>query len=71
MDKYLLIEAKEEITRLRHRNEILEAQVGVMEVFGAALGFKRNEGGMTVDIAWKLQKEIDAMERPTDAATHA
>ena len=59
--KHLLIDAKHEITNLRRRNEILEAQQGVVEVFAAALGFKRGECGASIDVAGMLQKEIDAM----------
>lgn len=57
--KHLLMEAKHEILELRNRNAILEAQVGVVTVFAAALGLKRNDGGMAPDVAWALQKAID------------
>lgn len=60
--KTLLNQAKEEIVQLRRRNEILEAQVGVVEIFAAALGFKRNEGSMHADIVWELQRRIDEIE---------
>ena len=59
--KELLIEARQEILNLRRRNEILSAQMGVVEVFAAALGLKRNEGGMAPDVAWALQKKIDEL----------
>lgn len=59
--KELLIEARQEILDLRRRNEILTAQMGVVEVFAAALGLKRNEGGMAPDVAWELQKQIDEL----------
>lgn len=59
--KELLIEARQEIIGLRRRNEILSAQMGVVEVFAAALGLKRNEGGMAPDIAWALQAKIDEL----------
>ncbi len=62
--KELLMQAREEIVTLRRRNEILEAQVGVVEIFAAALGFKRNERGKAVDIAWLLQRRIDEMNTP-------
>jgi hypothetical protein len=62
--KHLLMDAKEEILSLRRRNEILEAQVGVVVVFAAALGLKRNEQGMAEDVAWKLQKKIDELDNP-------
>lgn len=74
--KHLLLEAKHEIEALRRRNQILEAQVGVVEVFAAALGLKRNEGGMAVDVAWSLQKAVDELDRaevsrPTNSAGEA
>lgn len=66
--KQLLNDAHHEIMRLRRDNEILRAQMGVVEVFAAVVGLKRNEGGMaTVDVAWQLQKEIDRLSMPQDA----
>jgi hypothetical protein len=59
--KHLLTEARQEILDLRRRNEILSAQMGVVEVFAAALGLKRSEGGMAPDVAWALQKKIDEL----------
>lgn len=59
--KELLTEARREILDLRRRNEILSAQMGVVEVFAAALGLKRNEGGASPDVAWALQKKIDEL----------
>ena len=61
--KTLLINAKQEILDLRRRNEILSAQMGVVEVFAAALGLKRNENGMAPDVAWSLQKQIDELNK--------
>lgn len=60
--KHLLIDAKNEITGLRRRNELLEAQQSVVEVFAAAFGLKRSQGGMSIDVAWMLQKEIDDLK---------
>ena len=62
--KELLIEARQEILDLRRRNEILSAQMGVVEIFAAALGLKRSEGGMAPDVAWALQKKIDELAAP-------
>jgi hypothetical protein len=59
--KELLAEARHEILDLRRRNELLSAQMAVVEVFAAALGMKRNEGGMAPDVAWALQKKIDEL----------
>ncbi len=62
--KHLLIEAKSEIERLRRRNEILEAKVEVMNLFGTVLHtYPNHDGGaMAVDIAWSLQKGIEELE---------
>jgi hypothetical protein len=59
--KQLLIDARNEIVELRRRAEILNAQIGVVEVFAAALGLRRGEGGMSPDVAWMLQRQIDEL----------
>lgn len=56
--KSLLNDALHEIRTLRRQNEILHAQMGVVEVFAAALGLKRNEGGMAPDVAFQLERKI-------------
>lgn len=61
MDIRLLIDAQQEILALRRRNELLEAKVSTMELFGLALktlpaSQSRVE---TVDIAWKLARAIE------------
>ena len=62
--KELLLDAKEEIVRLRRRNEVLEAQMQIVEVFGAAL-FARvgREQGAAPDVVWALEKKIDELAR--------
>lgn len=60
--KNLLITAKNEIVRLRRENEILRAQVGVVEVFAAVSGLRREPMGMVEDIAWILEREIAHMD---------
>lgn len=62
--KNLLMEAKNEIISLRRRNEILEAQMGIVEVFATALGLKSHPVGMAEDVAWKLQRKIDELNLP-------
>lgn len=57
--KDVLNSAVHEIRDLRRRNEILSAQMGVVEVFAAALGLKHGEGGMVPDVAWQLEREIE------------
>jgi hypothetical protein len=60
--KQLLIDARSEILRLRTHNEILSAQMQVVDIFAAALGLKHNFGGMTPDIAWELEKKIEELD---------
>lgn len=65
--KEMLLEARNEILNLRRRNELLTAQVGVVEVFAvevfaAVLGLRRNEGGAAPDVAWKLMKAYDDLD---------
>jgi hypothetical protein len=67
--KHLLIEARQEILDLRRRNEILSAQMGVVEVFAAALGLKRSEGGASPDVAWALQNKIAELSATKPDAT--
>jgi hypothetical protein len=57
----LLVSAKNEILELRRRNEVLTVQMDVVEIFAAALGLKRNSGGMSPDVAWELQRKIDEL----------
>lgn len=59
--KDLLNSARHEILDLRRRNEMLSAQMAVVEVFAAALGLKRNEMGASVDVAWQLDKAINEL----------
>ena len=59
--KDLLNSARHEILDLRRRNEILSAQMAVVEIFAAALGLKRNEQGASVDVAWQLDKAINEL----------
>ena len=62
--KNLLMQAREEILSLRRRNELLQAQVDVVTIFGAALLGPRPSQGMSIDVAWALQKEIDRLDAP-------
>ena len=59
--------ALEEIRTLRKSNEVLYAQVRVMETFRAALLGPERPQGMSVDVAWQLEKlvrEMDGPEKP-------
>lgn len=61
----LLRDAASEIRRLRRDNEILGAQVRVVEIFGAALAAHPPSQGSCVDIAWSLDREADRLTQPT------
>lgn len=52
----LLSWSSEEIRRLRRENEILNAQIYIVNVFANALGFKPQGGAMSEDIVWKMEK---------------
>lgn len=59
----VLREAAGEVRRLRQANQILAAQVRVVETFRAALS-GRDDGlkGMSEDIAWELERRAKAFE---------
>lgn len=56
--KELLTNAMHEIRNLRRANEILGAQMQVVEAFSLALGMPRSSNGMAPDIVWALEKKI-------------
>lgn len=71
-ERFLLLNKKEnqmrelmqraafEIRDLRRRNEFLEAQMLVVDVFAAALGLKRRDSSsMTIDIVWEIERELE------------
>lgn len=65
--KDLLLRAKYEIGALRRTNELLSAQMEVVNVFAVALGIRPQNQGASIDVAWELQREIDKLEA---APTH-
>lgn len=58
-ERQLLHQAANEITRLRRSNEILSAQVGVIEVFATALGMRQGGGLMGIDLVYEIQQELN------------
>ena len=60
--KHLLQDAATEIESLRRRNELLEAQVSVVEVFRVALMGPFRPMGASVDVVWQLRKKIEELE---------
>jgi len=61
--KQLLQDAIHEITTLRRQNEILTAQMAIVDVFAAALGLKRGYQAMTPDVVYQLQKKLDEITK--------
>lgn len=59
----LLASAKIEIVGLRRRNEVLAAQMDIVEIFAAALGLKRTNGGESIDVVWQLEKMMNKLEK--------
>ena len=62
--KDTLKSAIEEIRTLRRSNEILYAQVRVMETFRAALFGDERPQGASVDVVWQLEKLVRELENP-------
>lgn len=52
----------EEITRLRRANEVLAAQVRVIEVFERALFGAPRSQGMSEDPAWRLEQLVHTLK---------
>lgn len=63
--KNLLLHAQSEILTLRRHNEILQAKVDTMDLFGLVLRTQPQyqSMGMGEDIAWLIDKEVQEMER--------
>ena len=52
--RQLLIEARNELDTLRRQNQIMGAQIDVIEVFRAALIGPRQPMAMQVDLAYRI-----------------
>jgi uncharacterized protein YunC (DUF1805 family) len=57
-----MLMAASEIKELRKSNQILSSQVHIVEIFAAALGFKQNGMVASEDIAWRLEKHVEAIK---------
>jgi hypothetical protein len=66
--KELLERAGIEIESLRRRVELLDAQMGVVQVFAAALGLRQSGGAMSPDIVWEIQQKLRIMENAEKTA---
>lgn len=58
----MLNQLADEVRGLRRHNEVLSAQVDVVEVFRAALLGPPRNGGMAEDIAWRAGKMVEALD---------
>lgn len=61
----LLNDALHEIESLRRQNEVLQAKVEVVNIFGVALLGPRPQMGMTPDVCWGLRQAIKKLETET------
>ena len=61
--KHLLMEAKNEIVSLRRQNELLAAQVRVVNIFEAALFGPRPQQGMSPDVVWAIEKKLVELDK--------
>lgn len=55
--------AAHEIRQLRNTNEMQAAQLHIVSIFAAALGFRPQSVDMGEDMAWKLEKHIEAIKK--------
>ena len=67
MSVQLLSLARDEIKYLRKKNEIMSAQLAIVDVFAAAVGLRKNEGGMMSEDALYLIEEELKKEGPRAA----
>ena len=63
--------ASEEIDRLRRDNQILNAQMHVVNVFALAAGYKPQSQGMSEDVVWKMKKLIAELQNEMAAKAPA
>jgi hypothetical protein len=65
--KNTLWRAKDEVIALRRQNQLLSAQVAVVEVFAASLGLKPEQQGACVDVVWEIERAVQSLEqKPAD-----
>ena len=58
---YMLQRAATEIRELRRRNEVMGAQMMVVEAFHAALLGAPRGGGMSPDVVWEIDRYIQRL----------
>lgn len=65
-DYELLLRSKDEIVDLRRRNEVLQAQVDVMNIFDRAIRAQFSQGSISYgeDLAWRIENRLREIENP-------
>lgn len=61
--KHTLVEAALEIRSLRRANEIMGAKLEVLEQLSQISGFQRGPQGYSEDVAWKIDKLLEANDQ--------
>ena len=59
--KELLSETVQEIEELRRHNQLMQAQLAIVDVFAAALGLKPSNPPMKPDVVYRLRQQIERM----------
>ena len=60
----ILRQGEDEILRLRRENELLAAQVRVVEIFGWALAPKGGGYAASEDVAWLIERLAKHFDKP-------
>ena len=68
---HLLLELKNEVQRLRNRNQFLEAQVSIIELFKRLTLGNQECGTMGVDVLWMADKAIADLGRKEEQEKEA
>lgn len=61
--KEVLERAVSEIQELRRINELQAAQIGIVDVFAAALGLRKHGGAMAPDVCRDLEEIVSGLEQ--------
>jgi hypothetical protein len=65
MEKNTILNAIQEIEQLRRSNQLLAAQVRVLDIL-AAIVLPQREQGMSPDIVWQLRRELEVEDAKRD-----
>ena len=62
-EKQMMLRCADEIELLRRRNDLAEAQLSVLDVIAAAIGFRKADKAYSEDIAWKIRDTLQKAEK--------